>query len=134
AQLLFDQQPKSYVGIELNEEACARLIERFSAPHHDFINTSAAKTGLPSGSVDKIIGEAMLTMQADHRKAGIIKEAYRILKPGGTYAIHELGLVPDDIDPQIKKDIQLKLAKEIKINARPLTKKEWFGQLEKQGF
>ena len=76
----------------------------------------------------------MLTMQADHRKAEIIREAARLLKPGGLYGIHELGLTPDDLDATAKKDIQQGLAKAIKVNARPLTVVEWKTLLEQEGF
>ena len=47
-------------------------------------------------SKDKIIGEAMITMHADHRKSEIVREAHRILKKGGLYAVHELGLTPEN--------------------------------------
>lgn len=134
AELLCDKNPKSYTGIELNNEASQHLQEKFNSSNQKIINASAAKTGLEEGKVDKVIGEAMLTMQADHRKSEIIKEAYRILKPGGFYAIHELGLTPDDLDADIKKDIRQKLAKQMKVNARPLTKQEWFILLKKEGF
>ncbi|MEZ4929561.1 MAG: hypothetical protein R2777_06070 [Chitinophagales bacterium] len=63
-------------------------------------------------------GEAMLTMQADHRKSDIIKEAYRLLKKDGYYGIHELGLTPNTIDENLKADIQKQLANVIKVNAQ----------------
>ena len=76
----------------------------------------------------------MLTMHADHRKSEIIREAYRILKPGGFYGIHELGLTPDEIPADKKAEIQKELALAIKVNARPLTVSEWTELLEKEGF
>lgn len=80
------------------------------------------------------LGEAMLTMQADHRKSEIIAEAYRILKKGGLYGIHELGLIPSDISNETKASIQRKLTQSMRVNARPLTKVEWCKLLEKEGF
>ena len=41
-----------------------------------------------------MIGEAMLSMQADTTKEAIVAEAVRLLRPGGRYAIHELALTP----------------------------------------
>ena len=76
----------------------------------------------------------MLTMHADHRKSEIIREAYRILKPGGFYGIHELGLTPDEIPTEKKAEIQKELALAIKVNARPLLVSEWTELLEKEGF
>ena len=76
----------------------------------------------------------MLTMQADHRKSEIIKEAYRILRKGGLYGIHELGLEPINIPEAEKAQIQRELSEVIKVNARPLTLHEWSDLLEKEGF
>lgn len=134
AELLVDKKPKTYTGIEINEEAAHKLQGQIKGKDIHVINTSAAKTGLENASADKVIAEAMLTMQADHRKSEIIAEAYRILKNGGLYGIHELGLVPNEIDPKIKEDIQRKLAMSTKVNARPLTQNEWCRLLEKEGF
>ncbi|HTO17298.1 MAG TPA: methyltransferase domain-containing protein [Edaphocola sp.] len=134
ANLLLAREPKTYKGIELNVEAADRLEKRISSDTRKIINSSAADTGLASGSIDKVIGEAMLTMQADHRKLEIIKEAYRILKPGGFYGIHELGLMPENIEPEIKKEIQRSLAVSLKVNARPLTQEEWCNLLKEAGF
>ncbi|MCZ2222694.1 MAG: methyltransferase domain-containing protein [Chitinophagales bacterium] len=134
ASLLLDKKPKYYTGIELNEEAAGLLQKKINHNGYKVVNTSASNTGIESNSVNKVIGEAMLTMQPDHRKSEIIREAYRILKPGGFYGIHELGLTPDNIDANIKSDVQQSLAKAIKVNARPLTKTEWCTLLEKEGF
>lgn len=67
-----------------------------------------------------------------HRKSEIVKEAYRILRKGGMYGIHELGLI--HTDEQLKKKIQRNLAQSIKVNARPLEQDEWINLLEKEGF
>lgn len=134
ASFILNRNPRSYTGIELNEEAADLLRANITGPNYTIVNTSAASTGLEDAHADKVIGEAMLTMQADHRKSEIIKEAYRILKKKGVYGIHELGLQPDGLDPEIKGSIQRNLAETIKVNARPLTKEEWCRLLEEQGF
>lgn len=135
ASIILTKKPKYYIGIELNEEAAARLRAKIRGTlNSEIINTTAAHTGLEDASVDKVLGEAMLTMQADNRKSEIIGEAYRILKKGGLYGIHELGLTPDDLDPDFKNTIKRSLAQVIRVNARPLTQKEWCELLEKEGF
>jgi len=73
-------------------------------------------------------------MHADHRKAEIIKEAHRVLKKGGLYAIHELGLTPNNLSEDKKAEIQKDLAMAIRVNARPLTESEWTTLLENEGF
>lgn len=134
ASLVLGNRPKTYTGVELNEKAAAILRKKIQGRNQKIIVGNAANSTLDSGMYTKVYGEAMLTMQTDVKKAEIIKEAYRILKCGGLYGIHELGLKPDGISEEKKIEIQKALARVIKVNARPLTVKEWSLLLEKQGF
>ena len=134
AEITLAKKPKSYTGVELNEEAAEILKNKLKGDNVRIIIGNAAQSTLEDESVTKVYGEAMLTMHADHRKSEIIREAHRILKPGGIYAIHELGLTPDDISSEKKSHIQQELAKAIKVNARPLTASEWTELLEQEGF
>ena len=85
----------------------------------------AASTGLPSGSTDVVVGEAMLSMQGQPGKEAIVAEAVRLLRPGGRYAIHELALTPDTVPDATKAAIGQALSRAIRVNARPLTVAEW---------
>lgn len=134
AGLTIQKEPKSYVGIDEDKDVIKMLSGNLKGPNISFINANAANTNLPDNSKDKIYGEAMLTMHADHRKSDIIKEAYRVLKPGGLYAIHELGLTPNELSEETKATIQKDLALCIKVNARPLTENEWTELLKREGF
>ncbi|MCT3814365.1 methyltransferase domain-containing protein [Elizabethkingia anophelis] len=131
---IIEYQPEAYTGIDADEEAVELLKRKFSETKAVFQNDHAAQTRLNDNSQTKVLGEAMLTMQADHRKSEIVKEAYRILKPGGLYAVHELALMPEALDESVKAHIQRELAEVIKVNARPLTLGEWKKVLEKEGF
>lgn len=84
-------------------------------------------------SADPVIGEAVLTMQGEKTKNTIVAEAARILRPGGRYAIHELGLVPGELSDEVKTEIRQGLARAIKVNARPLMLGEWTNVLESNG-
>jgi len=134
AALALQNKPKSYTGVELNEEAADILRKTFKADNQKIIVGNASNSTLEDSSASKTYGEAMLTMQSEPKKSEIIKEAYRILQKGGLYGIHELGLKPDDLDPAIKAEIQKALAHTIKVNARPLTAAEWSEIMEKEGF
>jgi cyclopropane fatty-acyl-phospholipid synthase-like methyltransferase len=94
----------------------------------------AEKTGLPEGCASVIYGEAMLTMQTPGNKAKIVEEALRLLPPGGRYGIHELCLVPDDLDEDTKERINQALSRVIHVGARPLTVSEWKALLGQSGF
>ena len=134
ANLALQNHPSTYIGVDVDSEAITRLTKKMGGSNRRFVNGNAGKVDLVEGSSTKLYGESMLTMHADHRKTEIIREAYRLLEPGGMYAIHELGLAPDSIDPAIKKEIQQDLAKSIRVNARPLTVDEWTKLLEDEGF
>ena len=131
---VLENNPQSYTGIELNEEAASDLRKIIKGKFRNIIIGNASSVPLEDSSADKVYGEAMLTMQADHRKSEIIKEAHRLLRKGGLYGIHELGLTPDGLAEKEKSEIQHELARSIKVNARPLTQSEWVHLLEKEGF
>jgi ubiquinone/menaquinone biosynthesis C-methylase UbiE len=134
ASVALQKQPKTYTGVELNESAASLLRGIINGEDRKIIVGNAANSTLKENSADKVYGEAMLTMQADHRKSEIIREAHRILKKGGLYGIHELGLYPDGLNEEIKLDIQKQLGHTIKVTARPMTQSEWTSLLEKEGF
>ncbi|MGI8459710.1 MAG: class I SAM-dependent methyltransferase [Propionibacteriaceae bacterium] len=121
---IIDYKPHSYRGVDRDPEA-VHAVAPIVATFGDVRTADAAETGLPAASADVVIGEAMLTMQGDKAKATIVGEAVRLLRPGGRYAIHELGLTPDHLPEQVKTDVRQGLARSIKVNARPLTLAEW---------
>lgn len=132
AGLALVKKPRSYVGIDANQNAVKQLKRQIKTVNISFILGNAAGTTLGNETKDKVFGEAMLTMPADHRKSEIIKGAYRILRKGGLYAIHKVGLV--HTDEPLKNKIQRNLAQSIKVNARPLEQDEWINLSVKEGF
>lgn len=133
-RLALDFHPASYTAIEGDEAAAHRVRELLAGSEQRCLIGSAEGTGLPSNSATVVYGEAMLTMQGVAQKRRIVREAARILRPGGRYGIHELCLVPDDLDEAIKLEIQHVLSQTIHVGARPLTAKEWRALLEAEGF
>lgn len=132
AREILARKPASYVAVDESPEAAA-IVQRAVGGAGRVVNGHAASTGLPDASADVVVVEAMLTMQTGRGKAEIIGEAVRVLRPGGYYAIHELGLQPDDLDANAKTAIRQELARAIKVNARPLTLAEWREALQAQG-
>ncbi|MGB3302813.1 MAG: methyltransferase domain-containing protein [Gordonia sp. (in: high G+C Gram-positive bacteria)] len=130
---ILSRNPKSYVGIEADPQAVA-LTSAAIAGRGAVHKAEAEATGLADDSADAVVGEAMLTMQTDRGKTEIINEAFRVLRPGGRYAIHELALHPDTLPDEAKTEIRKALARSIKVNARPLTEREWRTILEDAGF
>lgn len=132
ASELLTFQPASYIGVDKDEDA-ARITGEIVKDTGRMVHADAADTGLPDAHADVVLGEAMLTMQSPRGKQKIVNEAVRVLRPGGRYAIHELGLQPDDLDDEFKTDLRKNLARVIKVNARPLTIAEWTQLLEDAG-
>ena len=105
ANIACGYRPKSYTGVDLNEEAATIARKRIKYDKAKIINANAAQA-----------------------------EAFRILKSGGYYGIHELGIAPDSVSEEIKEDIYRELSETIRVHARPMTAMEWTTLLEEQGF
>jgi quercetin dioxygenase-like cupin family protein/SAM-dependent methyltransferase len=112
--------PGSYLGIERDPDA-ARIVAGLVAGRGTCRTRDATATGLLDASADVVVGEAMLSMQTDRGKRAIVTEAARLLRPGGRYAIHELALRPNGLDPALATQIRQDVARSIKVNTRPLT-------------
>lgn len=125
-------RPASYTAIDRDPQAAAR-VARVVGERGTVLQGEAERTGLEDASADVVIGEAMLTMQGDKAKAAIVCEAARVLRPGGRYAIHELGVSPDDIDEDYYTRLRKDLARAIRVNARPMTAAAWRNLLEEAG-
>lgn len=125
AKLTLARKPQSYTAVERDRNA-AEVVQRYLTGYtQKCVVGTAEQTGLPSETASVVYGEAMLSMQPDTTKARIIAEAERLLKPGGRYGIHELCLVPDDVDDSIRDAIRRDLSDEIHVGVRPLTVSEW---------
>ncbi|KAB7789024.1 methyltransferase, partial [Bifidobacterium leontopitheci] len=133
-RLILNAKPAAYTGVDRDPQVVNIITPLAASVGGTCVQADAADTGLPAGSADVVVGEAMLTMQSERGKRAIIGEARRILKPGGLYAIHEMGLAPDDLDNTVKTAIRKDLARVIRVNARPLTAAEWRNLLESEGF
>ena len=134
AQLTLNRKPASYIAVE-RDEAAANAVRRYlTRSNQTCLIGRAEKTGLSDATATVVYGEAMLTMQTPGKKQQIVQEASRLIKPGGRYGIHELCLVPDDLDEDTKQEIQKALTDAIHVGARPLTVTEWRTLLQAEGF
>ena len=125
ASEILARHPRSYVGAEKDPDAAA-AVRAIVGEHGGEVRVAdAAKTGLPDGSADVVVGEAMLSIQGDAVKEAIIGEVARVLRPGGRYAIHELALTPNSVEEDVKTEIRQALATSMNLDARPLTVSEW---------
>jgi SAM-dependent methyltransferase len=134
ARLTLKRKPTSYTAFERDKDAAALVQKLLQGPEQRCVVGLAEHTGLPDVSATVVYGEAMLSMQTPEQKSLIVQEAYRLLKPRGRYGIHELCLIPDDLDESTKLEIQNELSRVIHHGTRPLTIAEWQSLLESEGF
>lgn len=133
AKLILSHSPHSYTGVEHDEDAAAFTRDQISDSGTIVVGKAQA-TGLADACASVVIGEAMLSMQSQSHKEDILREALRILRPGGRYGVHELVVVPDDISEELEKEISTALSSSIHVGARPLSERAWKQMFESQGF
>jgi len=134
AHLALKRHPSSYTAVERDETAARNLRSVLVEPRERCVCGSADQSGLPAGTATVVYGEAMLTMQGSAQKTHIVREAFRLLRPGGRYGIHELCFTPEDLDESVKIEVQTQLTESIHVGARPQTIAEWRALLEREGF
>lgn len=134
AQLALKRGPASYTAVE-RDPAAAKIVSSYLKDStQKCVRGSADQTGLPSETATVVYGEAMLTMQTSEMKRRIVREARRLLKRGGRYAIHEMCLLGDDLDDDRRKEIYGALSGTIHVCARPLSVSEWRMLMQAEGF
>lgn len=133
-QLLLDRTPSTYTGVERDPDAADAVRSILRGEQDRCIEATAQDSGLGDSSADVVTGEAFLTMQSPDNKQRIVREAFRILRPGGRYGLHEMCLRPDGLDPDVQQQIRDELTHSIRVGARPLTVDDWRKLLEDAGF
>jgi ubiquinone/menaquinone biosynthesis C-methylase UbiE len=134
ARLTLKRKPTSYTAVERDKDAAALVQKLLQGPEQRCVVGLAEQTGLPDAAATVVYGEAMLSMQTPQQKSRIVQEAHRLLKPGGRYGVHELCLIPNDLDESTKLEIENELASVIHHGTRPLTIAEWQELVESEGF
>lgn len=134
ARLTLERQPRSFAAVDRDATAVERINAWLQSAGGLCLQGSAEDTGLEDSLFSVVYGEAMLSMQRASQKERILAEAYRLLRAGGRYGIHELCLVPDDIGTDLRSEIERSLSLEIHHGVCPLTRAEWRELLNRQGF
>lgn len=70
----------------------------------EFLKGEMENIPLPDNTVDIIISNCVINLSADKRKT--LREAFRVLKPGGRFAVSDI-VVRGDIPASIKRDVEL---------------------------
>jgi arsenite methyltransferase len=97
---------KAY-GLDMTDEmlALARENQRKSGIENvEFLKGEIENIPLPENSVDVIISNCVINLSADKNK--VMSEAFRVLKPGGRFAVSDV-VTRGEIQPEIRKSVLL---------------------------
>ena len=120
---------KAY-GLDMTDEMLVLAREnqrKAGATNVEFLKGEIEAIPLPDNSVDVIISNCVINLSGD--KDRVIKEAFRVLKPGGRFAVSDV-VVRGDVPPEIRKNMELWVG----CVAGALGDDEYVAKLAKAGF
>jgi arsenite methyltransferase len=97
---------KAY-GLDMTDEMLALANEnkrKAGAENVEFLRGEIENIPLPDNSVDVIISNCVINLSAD--KDRVLREAFRVLKPGGRFAVSDV-VTRGQVDEQIRKNVLL---------------------------
>ena len=97
---------KAY-GLDMTDEMLALARENQAAAgvqNVEFLKGEIENIPLPDNAVDVIISNCVINLSAD--KARVLREAHRVLKPGGRFAVSDV-VLNRELPDALKKDIEM---------------------------
>jgi SAM-dependent methyltransferase len=120
---------KAY-GLDMTDEMLALAREnqrKAGVTNAEFLKGEIEHIPLPDASVDVIISNCVINLSAD--KDRVLAEAFRVLKPGGRFAVSDV-VVRGDVPPPIRRNVELWIG----CVAGALEEREYRDKLAKAGF
>jgi arsenite methyltransferase len=97
---------KAY-GLDMTDDMLAAANENkriAGAENVEFLKGEIESIPLPDESVDVIISNCVINLSAD--KPQVLKEAFRVLKPGGRFAVSDI-VVKGEVPDEIRRNVEL---------------------------
>jgi len=120
---------KAY-GLDMTDEMLALAREnqrKAGVPNVEFLKGEIENIPLPDASVDVIISNCVINLSAD--KDRVLGEAFRVLKPGGRFAVSDV-VTRGEVPEEIRKNILLWAG----CVAGALDENEYLAKLKAAGF
>ncbi|MGA8103478.1 MAG: arsenite methyltransferase, partial [Candidatus Acidiferrales bacterium] len=120
---------KAY-GLDMTDEmlALARENQKKAAVDNvEFLKGAIENIPLPANSVDVVISNCVINLSAD--KDRVLAEAFRVLRPGGRFAVSDV-VVRGDVPDNIRKNMELWVG----CVAGALKDSEYISKLKSAGF
>jgi arsenite methyltransferase len=120
---------KAY-GLDMTDQMLALANEnkrRAGAENVEFLKGEIEQIPLPDASVDVIISNCVINLSADKRQ--VLTEAFRVLKPGGRFAVSDV-VVRGDVPAVVKRNMELWIG----CVAGALEEREFLDLLREVGF
>ena len=121
---------KAY-GLDMTDEmlALARENQKKSGVRNvEFLRGEIERIPLPANSVDVIISNCVINLSAD--KDAVLREAFRVLKPGGRFAVSDVVVRGTNVPAEVRKNMELWIG----CVAGALEEGEYRRKLESAGF
>src|SRR5204862_2822681 len=118
------------IGLDMTDEMVelARANAREAgAGNAEFLQGHIEEVPLPDASVDVVISNCVINLSGD--KAAVVREAARVLRPGGRFAVTDV-IADEDMDEPTRAD----MAAWTGCVAGALTEREFAAALEAAGF
>ena len=120
---------KAY-GLDMTDEMLALANDnkrRAGAVNVEFLKGEIEHIPLPDSSVDVIISNCVINLSGDKQK--VVAEAFRVLKPGGRFAVSDV-VVRGDVPAEVKTSMELWIG----CVAGALEEREFMDLLKDTGF
>ena len=117
-------------GLDMTEDMLALAREnqqQAGVENVEFLKGEIERIPLPDNSVDVVISNCVINLSAD--KDRVLREAFRVLKPGGRFAVSDV-VVRGEVHEEVRKSMLLWVG----CIAGALEEKEYAAKLARAGF
>jgi ubiquinone/menaquinone biosynthesis C-methylase UbiE len=120
---------KAY-GLDMTDEMLALANEnkkKAGVENVEFLKGEIEHIPLPDNSVDVVISNCVINLSSD--KDAVLREAFRVLKPGGRFAVSDV-VTRGEMLPEIRKNVLMWVG----CIAGALEENDYLGKLQDAGF